>query len=667
MVSGARAQTPRALLLARAPVGLVVVALCTLALGAGAGVRGAAAASLPPSVPSVRLVGQTPFVRSPGGVLSLTLTRSGPLRFHDATVQLTLFSRLTTRDGLELAIGASEPTGLTAQTLALPVRCLPGTATVGVLAGVEPNGARAFTAPRQCAGRAPILRLGCSSGCDGVYPLEVTARGGGMSSSFVTLVTFAAVSGSPLHVAWVLRVAGASHGLADSAGVLRALGAHPLVPLTIDAQGAAIARGFETTSGGTWLALLRASLSGAAHELVGEAYAPANLGAIRASRLDSEVTDQFALTGLVLRDANEGAPSQVVTYGTGPQTPTSADAIARVGYHDLLENGDALAQDPTNSLTWGAPFKFAGVPSGPNVLASDTQLSALSQQTSTDPSLVAAQFLGELAFLHFEQPNLPDPRVVTVITNATDEVSTSFVDSVLLGLARNPVLTPVTASNAFATVRVGANGFPRVRALALGPSTRWPIKVRQMITANRIWTDALATAVTTGSSPIPRIDGALLSAERVMPTVKRLELLNKVHRSLELEVGNFRIYAGPITLTGTGSTTIPITVFSNAPYGVHGVLELRSPRSIAFPQGSAIPFTLTGSVESIRVAARALVTGDLPLSVTFVSPDHNIVLARASITVRATGFSAVGIVLTVLAALVLAIWWFRTARRRRTH
>lgn len=301
----ARALLPRARWLRSSILAALAVVACVV--GSGIADDAGATAATGAVTPSVRLVGQTPFIREPSGVLTLTLTRTGPLAHPHATVQLTLYDRLTTRDGLEAAIGQPGPSGVLAQTRPLPARCLPRTATtVGVAVGVAPTGAR-LTAPKQCAGRAPILRLGCSVGCDGVYPLRVTSRGGGTVVSFVTLVTFATSSATPLRVAWVLRVAGATDGLTESDNVLRALASHPLVPVSLDAQGAAVARGFTTHAGATSLALLRGALGGTAHELLAEAYAPANLGALRASRLNGEVIDQFALTDLVLADADRAA------------------------------------------------------------------------------------------------------------------------------------------------------------------------------------------------------------------------------------------------------------------------------------------------------------------------------------------------------------------------
>ena len=73
-----------------------------------------------------------------------------------------------------------------------------------------------------------------------------------------------------------------------------------------------------------------------------------------------------------------------------------------------------------------------------------------------------------------------------------------------------------------------------------------------------------------------------------------------------------------------------------------------------------------GGVYSVRISATADVTGDIPLTASLVSPDHNLQLAKpVVITVRATQTSIVGIALTVLAVLVLAVWWVRTSRRRR--
>jgi len=330
----------------------------------------------------------------------------------------------------------------------------------------------------------------------------------------------------------------------------------------------------------------------------------------------------------------------------------------------LLVDGAALGTDPSYALDWGSAFQLSGAGPTPTALATDTPLGQLSDLTAQDPGLTAAQFLGELAFLHFEQPNLPAPRVATVVTTATPTVTTSFVDQVLAGLRANPVLRAVTTSSAFAQVRVGANGFPAIRALALGPSARFPSPTISEIQHLRITTDALSSAVKAGLTPIPSIEGELLSAERVLPTPIRTAMLADVQYRLEQELGHFHIDNGSITLTElTGS--LPITILSNAPYTVQGTLEFMSNR-LSFPNGDTRPAVLlVPPVVSPHITVHAPTSGDFPLTVLFVSPDHRIVLAHAEITVRATPISAVGVALTIAAIAVLALWWGRTSVRRR--
>ena len=54
----------------------------------------------------------------------------------------------------------------------------------------------------------------------------------------------------------------------------------------------------------------------------------------------------------------------------------------------------------------------------------------------------------------------------------------------------------------------------------------------------------------------------------------------------------------------------------------------------------------------------------LTLQVILTTPNDQVVLARTAIQVRIAGTSVVGYLLTFASLLVLAIWWWRTNRRR---
>src|ERR1039458_9339884 len=639
-----------------------LLACVTLALSLAPAVTGGVADAAGGS-PGVRLVHETPVVRPPLRRLNLTLTRSGPAAARGATVTLTLYQRLTTRSGLMAAIGAPGPVGGVSATPAFAASCFAVGTQLRLAVTVAPNGV-SLPVRHACGHRSPVLRLGCTGGCDGVYPLRISVASASSRTSLVTPVTYASRSASPLRVAWVVRVAGRSRGLAAASGALRAVDKHPLVPVTVDVEGSTVANGLFAPGATTALNYLRDTVTAPAHELVGEPYVPADLGALWASRLPSEVIRQFALNAVALSNAGvDTPPVSTVTYGTGPQTPTMADAIASVRVRHLLVDGTALATDPAATLSWGAAFRLQGAPGGPTALACDTELAQLSASTTQDPGLIAAQFLGELAFLHFEQPDLAQPRAVVVVTTATKGVAASFVNAVLVGLQTHPPLPPVTTREAFAAVPVGANGFPPVRAFALGPSRPWAPATASMIRFLRITTDALSSAVIAGDSPIPSIEGELLSSERVLPPSIRTAIFTRVHNRLKDELGFFHIDNGSITLTES-TASLPVTVLSNAPYTIAATLRLTS-RHLVFPNGGSIKIRLPQSVRSWRVTARALTSGDLPLTATLISPDGRLVITRSQIVVRATPTSIVGIALTIGAILVLALWWVRTSRRRR--
>ena len=612
--------------------------------------------------PSVRLLHVTPVVRRAGQPVVVTLTRSGPATAPDATVQLTLYSRLTTRSGLLAAISAPGPSGPVSTTGPLDASCLTGGTSLVVPVAVAPDGVR--VAPRALCGRAaPVLRLGADAG-EGVYPLRVTVRGAGLTATLDTLVTYATMtSDDPLLVSWIVRVAGGQGGVTSAAPALEGVAAHPSVPLTVDVQGATLATA--PVTGSSAVALLRTVVARPADELVNEAYVPAELGTLRASDLPDEVIRQFELNEVLLKTLGiETLPSPKVTIGTGPQTPTSADALASLGFRHVVVPSTSLATDPASTLTWGGAFRLGGAPSGPTALASDTELSTLSDQTASDPGLVGANLLGELAFLHFEQPDLADPRACVFVTDAAPSVTTAFVDTVLSGLTANPVVTPVTVSGAFARVPLGANGFGGVRDLALGPSEPFATSVIDNYRHLRITTDALSSAVRGGADPIPAIEGELLTSEQVLEPALRLAVMARVQDELQDQLGYFRIYDGPITLTQSGAE-LPFTIYSTAPYTFAGFLAVSSPK-LTFPQGQVwkLPGPV-GSYATLRIPASAAVTGDLPLTATLYSPLGHLKMATALITVRATRTSIVGIALTILAVLVLALWWIRTSRRQR--
>jgi hypothetical protein len=83
---------------------------------------------------------------------------------------------------------------------------------------------------------------------------------------------------------------------------------------------------------------------------------------------------------------------------------------------------------------------------------------------------------------------------------------------------------------------------------------------------------------------------------------------------------------------------------------------------IAFPKGSTRSLSLKRGTQTVALPVIVKALGTFAASAVVAAPNGNVLLAT-TLTVHSTGFSTVGIVLTVGAALVLISWWVRTARR----
>ena len=129
---------------------------------------------------------------------------------------------------------------------------------------------------------------------------------------------------------------------------------------------------------------------------------------------------------------------------------------------------------------------------------------------------------------------------------------------------------------------------------------------------------------------------------------------------------------GTITLATERTVTftaqraaIPVTVLSGSPYPVTVIVTLTSDK-FTFPDGNSRQLVLDRPTTSVRVTAQARTSGDrLPIDVTLHTPDGQLVLAHAVLTVQSTAISFVGVALTVLAGAVLLAWWVRTWLRAR--
>jgi hypothetical protein len=360
---------------------------------------------------------------------------------------------------------------------------------------------------------------------------------------------------------------------------------------------------------------------------------------------------------------------------------------------DLVPLEDDLRFTLTRPFTLASDLVTAPLPT----LAADTALTALAAGAETDPVLAAHLVLADLAVLASDQPT--QARVATLVLPPVAARSQAFLAALLGGLegpaaptAPVPSLDPAvptpeaipaaaavvqgsTVADAFATIEpAGTDGDPDpddplVRAMADGATPASIAGTARQLAAARSYVGAytstfgpddpideqldvlVATAASADLDGGARAD-ALAAARAIID-----EQLAALHPPDRQQV-RLTAREGRIQLVLINDTGRPAQV----------TLLLRGDR-LVLPDAPDGRLTVVLTEQSTRIDLRveARSSGDAPLDVVLVTPDEQVELGRARITVRATAFSGVGVVLLAASALFLVVWWTRTiVRERRT-
>lgn len=588
--------------------------------------------------------------------ISLRLLNAGTSR---ATVTLSLYPALVDRATLDSVING---TGVPTAPLATTTQAL-----TCVRHGVSTFTLTLYTARRvspfgPCADTRPELHLRCAStGCDGVYPLRYQVRLDGVTSTKWSLVAIV-----QHHVAQPLRVAlvttlgsDATRHPRRSASVLRSVAHATNAPVAI-ATNYRFLNALDTapTTDPLRQAFLSA-LTSTQHVVVNAPPSNIDFAGLAANGFDTQVNEQLALTDNLLGHLTGRYSAGPVLLNGSPST-ASALALARAGISDVLIPESSLATAPSATLTWGAPFHLPGLASV-TALTNDGPLSTLSVDSGIEPGRRAALALATLAFLHFEEPNAPSPRTV-IVTASAGATSGAFVGAFVAGLASDPVARLTSLPPLFDNSLVATNGAPATRALI--PTTglhRWSSRN----------VSALTLLIGDVNSYVPSITSQLMrthlrvavaQSEILGTAAARSDAIASANALFDQQLQNFSIDPSAITLAGPG-TSLPITVISHAGYPVSGVVHLLTP-GLTFTKSSAIVIAMRSPTNTIRVATQGTSGSSLTLQVILTTPNDQVVLARAAIQVRVAGTSVVGYLLTLASLFVLALWWYRTNRRR---
>jgi hypothetical protein len=594
------------------------------------------------------------------GTTHFSLTLATKPKGVASRARVTMYPRVIDRSQLSPIIsGAGVTDRAMSTTSTFTLRCeIHGTFTftVDLFTG------RTGSLRRTCYPVTPHMRLACrGQSCDGVYPIRIEVTTNGVSNVIWSLLAVQATSvDQPLLVDYVETMDPSSWLHAKrSIQVLDTIGHHPMSSITLSADYRTLNTVAQTgTNNALFRAALNKALTSPLHQAIDAPPANIDFAALAEHGLGVEVGHQLNLSSALLKDLTGRYVDSPVLL-TGAPSVNSLKALRHAGVSDVVLPENDVAIPPSTTLNWGAPFNVGGA--GPiTVLSSDSELSALVQDSSINPGRRAALTLGTLAFLHFEAPDAPSSRTVVILAPVA-QTSVKFLNDVLRGFAVNPFVTLATLAPSFDTTLVGTNGAPATRALAAPPTSKWSSQNVSSLSTLVNNVNAFSQAVKS-SNLGNDLEVATEASEITGDPSSRQTSINAAANALHGQLTNFRVDPSTITLAGSG-TSIPITLFSHANYTVVANVHLLTDQ-ITFPKGDNVPIKMDSPTKSVRIATSGHNGSSLTLQVIVTTPNNRLVLARAAIQVRIAGTSIVGYFLTIASLLVLAWWWVRTYRRR---
>ena len=659
----------------RGPAGRLVAAVALVGLSVMFTVSRSAPAGAQSTPGLLHLVDQTTWIGD-GGTFRVAVNVTAPPAA--ARLQLSVYQSLTTRSDFAESLADRIHTSRLKVFDAVAVASLGTTPELSVAVN-----------PKASAHAPQFVHLPVS----GVYPVRVDLvdAAGSLLSRLTTHLIYSgpdAATNSRLDVAWVVPLhAAPATGTptsalapgADASGLVdlsSQLGTHAAVPLTLAATPQTVealaAGGASDRSAVTDIA---GSLAG--RQLLAGPYVRLDLPAMLGAGLDSEIPTQLATGADVLAADLHGVPTSATWVEYGPLSAAAVDDLAGRGVRRLVVADKSLSPLPADDRvrTLAQPFTVAGKNSRIAGVAFDAGLSAHFIDQG-DQLLAAHQLIADLALVQLELPNRRGGRGVVVSPPLDWHPDKTFLATVLDGLAKAPMLAPVTVDRLFSDVSPLQSGQnPLVRGVA--PGDQQPrsqtIGDAAAIRAARRLIPSLASLIPPGTPAITDIERLLLISEsadvndRSRPDeVAAATAMSDHLKSMVRLPGN-----QSITFTARQGL-IPISILSSASFPLRVKVRVTSQKlgfqPVQLPGGSCVvdsgtseacTLELRAQNTTVRVPVVAKTAGVFSLTVSLDSPDGGLILATNQDTVRSTAASGVGVFLSIGAVLLLAVWWVR--------
>lgn len=619
----------------------------------------------------ITLVRQSPVVLAGGEFeMVVRLGRSGPLSRQDTgevgdlEVVASVFPPVPNRS--EFTLTLTEPMGRLPLVVSSPVTPEPSTEVVLSLPIQDPAAVRQTS--RNYIGRR-----------NGVHPVVVELRerdGGPVRNRLVTHLIHLPETGviSPLLVAFVVPLnvpapnsaatPGENGEQAETLdGLIQALEEAAPLPLALAPNPRTLDLLASSPGETAASALSRLTSASQPFGVLPATFVPIDLSAMIARAQGGEIDRQLAQGAKTLQEAF-GRPSIAGPWVSDQGIDGEAvDLLIGRGFKRVVLP-ERLLVPVARQTTLTSPFFLQGTSSRLPALVSDDGLA--SHFGPGDQTLRAHRLLADLAVLFLDLPGAP--RGAVVVSPTTWRASAQFFQTLRNGLAVIPVVRPAPLDTLFDTLPLAE--VSRARPLVRRPVGTSPTASRstapntELAEANK-GVAALASILGAEAPAVTTLVKAILAAESAeLPSGGQVDELNGVRRSINQQVKAIRIPKDRnITLTAREGS-IPVTFQNDTGLPARVTINIDSAK-LAFPGGASRTIVLDRLNTTTKFPVVARTSGSFPVGIKVTSPDKNLVVGQAILTVRSTAAPGLGLAISLGALGFLIVWWGRNLRRGR--
>jgi hypothetical protein len=348
----------------------------------------------------------------------------------------------------------------------------------------------------------------------------------------------------------------------------------------------------------------------------------------------------------------------------------SLAALARLGVRTVLLDPGFVPTAPGLQYSPPPVARFSVGNRTVTGLIPDTGVASVASAYASDPQLDAHAALGELAAIWQEKPGTPG-RGAAVLFPERGSLPPEFFRAFASAVAGSSWLRTVRASELEGIVGTGVH-----QPLAVQAYPGFALDyVRSLLDAK----DRLAAFRATGEGAKPLAaalgDLLLLSESSIFVTnstagTRFIQAPMRRIRAVYNHVGvaNAKV---PLTLVSR-SGVLPITLYNDSGFPMRVVLRFVTDRRLVFVDGDSQEIILPASSHTLTIPVRAQTTGRFPIKIQLLTPTPATgsapdTIAETELIVRSTAYNLVALVVTIGAALFLAIWWGRRFLPRQRH